>query len=401
MPPSKAVMTIFTPTTIPEPAHNKQQQPRKSKSFAKNVKVMVMMIGFSYLVYSHYSNSQNLENAAAEARIEEEPWPPHFPSIEERVRYYMGSWYKHTHNNTIIPSDICKLVHLYKKPARQFDRTYIFQRDNLKSVGVRGNEYSWDALRLHFRRHMPEKLRLLMYFGDGQPYEPLPVFTKARELPDAKPPEHAHAPDPILTLMNVRYHYLRLRWSKLQERDWHHKKDTIVWRGINTGSTRKKVVETYWNHSRHDIDIAFSKLRAGTSDIPSSHVRPGMFVYQLRKYKYLLSIEGNDVATGLKWMLYSNSVVFMAPPTHVSWAMEDKLVPYYHYVPVKPDFSDLEVQLEWARENDALCQEIARQSTQYMEALWTSKRAKLANQVIIERITLRYHELYGSMLAQC
>jgi len=45
------------------------------------------------------------------------------------------------------------------------------------------------------------------------------------------------------------------------------------------------------------------------------------------KYKYILSIEGNDVASGLKWQLYSNSVVFMRKPKIVSWAMEDKLIP--------------------------------------------------------------------------
>ena len=39
------------------------------------------------------------------------------------------------------------------------------------------------------------------------------------------------------------------------------------------------------------------------------------------KYKYILMLEGNDVATGLKWQLISNSVVFMARPTCVSFAM--------------------------------------------------------------------------------
>ena len=43
---------------------------------------------------------------------------------------------------------------------------------------------------------------------------------------------------------------------------------------------------------------------------------------ELLKHKYLLSMEGNDIASGLKWMLLSNSVVFMAKPEHESWAME-------------------------------------------------------------------------------
>jgi len=34
---------------------------------------------------------------------------------------------------------------------------------------------------------------------------------------------------------------------------------------------------------------------------------------------------GNDVASGLKWMLASNSVVFMPPPRVETWAMESLL----------------------------------------------------------------------------
>ena len=69
------------------------------------------------------------------------------------------------------------------------------------------------------------------------------------------------------------------------------------------------------------------------------------------KYKYILSIEGNDVSSGLKWQLYSNSVVFMRKPKIVSWAMEDKLEPYVHYIPIKDDFSEGEYE-DKDNEND-------------------------------------------------
>ena len=45
----------------------------------------------------------------------------------------------------------------------------------------------------------------------------------------------------------------------------------------------------------------------------------------------------NDVASGLKWMLNSDPVVFMPRPTHETWAMEGLLRPYVHYVPVEAD----------------------------------------------------------------
>ena len=49
----------------------------------------------------------------------------------------------------------------------------------------------------------------------------------------------------------------------------------------------------------------------------------------------IVSVEGNDVASGLVWQLLSSSAVLMPPPMVVSWAMEDLLVPWTHYVPLQ------------------------------------------------------------------
>ncbi|MEO1330695.1 MAG: glycosyl transferase family 90, partial [Pseudomonadota bacterium] len=83
--------------------------------------------------------------------------------------------------------------------------------------------------------------------------------------------------------------------------------------------------------------------------------------------KYLLSLEGHDVASGLKWMLASNSVVLTTRPRYVSWLMEDTLVPYKHYVPIKDDLSDISQQLDWCEANPDRCREIAAASTEYMQ----------------------------------
>ena len=48
----------------------------------------------------------------------------------------------------------------------------------------------------------------------------------------------------------------------------------------------------------------------------------------LLEYKGIIMIEGNDVASGLKWALLSQSVVLMPPPKHTSWAMEELLEPW-------------------------------------------------------------------------
>ena len=101
------------------------------------------------------------------------------------------------------------------------------------------------------------------------------------------------------------------------------------------------------------------------------------------KYKYLISVEGNDVASGLKWMLYSNSVVLMAKPRNFSWIIEDKLIPYFHYIPLKDDFSDLEEKYSWCLNNNDKCEYITKNATNYMEQfLDINKEIEIEREVI-------------------
>jgi hypothetical protein len=89
----------------------------------------------------------------------------------------------------------------------------------------------------------------------------------------------------------------------------------------------------------------------------------------LLRYRYLISVEGEDVATNLKWALWSASAVIMPPPTMCSWAMEDWLVPWVHYVPVAHDFSNLTAAVDWceAPANEGACERIAAAGRAYME----------------------------------
>jgi hypothetical protein len=88
----------------------------------------------------------------------------------------------------------------------------------------------------------------------------------------------------------------------------------------------------------------------------------------LLRHRYLISVEGDDVATNLKWALWSASAVIMPPPTMCSWAMEDRLVPWVHYVPVAHDFSNLTAVVNWceAPAHAGACQRIAAAGREYM-----------------------------------
>lgn len=62
-------------------------------------------------------------------------------------------------------------------------------------------------------------------------------------------------------------------------------------------------------------------------------------------YKFIIALEGNDVASNLKWVMSSNSLAVMTRPTCETWFMEGQLIPDYHYVEVKEDFLTLRTNL--------------------------------------------------------
>lgn len=100
-------------------------------------------------------------------------------------------------------------------------------------------------------------------------------------------------------------------------------------------------------------------------------------------------------------MLYSNSVVFMPTPTRTSWAMEDKLIPFIHYVPVAQDLSNLLEMIEWAKENDDIVQLISQKSTEYMEHLYVSDQAKLHHKELIVKLAKAYSSRFNDSLSDC
>jgi hypothetical protein len=197
---------------------------------------------------------------------------------------------------------------------------------------------------------------------------------------------------------------------------WKDKQPALIWRGGATGvgtaldkvllatyvnyGSRMKVVKEYFSKNISNVDVAFEKGHATKPNpqlVRESHTS---MIDQL-KYKYILSIEGNDVASGLKWQLASDSVVFMARPTTVSFLMEDQLVPFVHYVPLKDDYSNLIDMVHWARENDKQCNWISQQATLFMEQLWTNEGAKRENAAIIKELGETYHRQFGEAIKSC
>ena len=97
------------------------------------------------------------------------------------------------------------------------------------------------------------------------------------------------------------------------------------------------------------------------------YVKGNCDVNHFLKFKYILSIEGNDKDSGLNWKLNSNSLVFMAKPRVTTWLMETTLIPNKHYILLNDDFSDLQEKLEWCNNNQDKCIEIIKNANEFMK----------------------------------
>ncbi|GMT38313.1 hypothetical protein NHP20013_03800 [Helicobacter bizzozeronii] len=82
----------------------------------------------------------------------------------------------------------------------------------------------------------------------------------------------------------------------------------------------------------------------------------------------LLSLEGYDVASNLKWILGSNSIAFMPPAKFESFFLESQLIPNTHYIPIKEDYSDVEAQLQFFSTHPKDCLEIIAHANAYVRA---------------------------------
>jgi hypothetical protein len=215
----------------------------------------------------------------------------------------------------------------------------------------------------------------------------------------------------IILKLHQRRHWSALKGVKKFNECWDSKICNVVWRGALTGIPLLAIVEDLegidlWKQNpdwvniprvdfvrkyHKDYNIGFSAYGDRVVEFKSIHkswkklLKPSVTIAEQLIYKYIISIEGNDVASGLKWQLLSNSVVLMAKPTKTSWAMEDTLKAYEHYVPLSDSLDNLDEVLQWCRENDSACKQIAENATQYMQQFMKHDREDEITKEIIKR----------------
>lgn len=174
------------------------------------------------------------------------------------------------------------------------------------------------------------------------------------------------------------------------EQNWANKSNKLLWRGTTTGNDKNKVhnrftlVGKYFNENW--CDIGFSSI-CQDKDHYKNLVKNEISQKDLLNHKYLLCIEGNDVASSTNWMLASNSVVLSPRFTMETWYTEGKLIPYVHYVPINSSFDDLREKYDWCVANPKKCKIIADNATEFIKYFCNEEKENKMICRVISKLT--------------
>jgi len=205
-------------------------------------------------------------------------------------------------------------------------------------------------------------------FGDISTHLEFPGLTKSRPISTA-------SNNVLLPLETARHFDFIEDQQKLDS-----KLDAAVWRGAAYQAHRKEFLKA-------TADSKFGNF-SDTSDLTRNGGRKSTNFLSLKdqlKYKFIVSLEGNDVASNLKWIMASNSIAIMPKPKMETWFSERHLVANQHYIEISDDYSDIDEKIEYFLAHPKECQEINVEAKRYCEPFFDLERQYQLGMVITDR----------------
>ena len=221
-----------------------------------------------------------------------------------------------------------------------------------------------------YSRYFNQKLKGLFLFGDITEVPKQPTFVKSRPIGD----NNANS---VLLKWNKLRHFM---FIKKEQKTYPEKKNMLVSRGKvhKTQAHRIKFIEKYFAHPMCNIG------RVNTNDLNPLWKVPRLSMDQQLDYKFILCLEGNDVASNLKWVMSSQSIAVMPKPKYETWFMEGLLVADVHYIIIKDDYTDLEQRLNYYINNQDKALQIIENANAYVQQFKIQE-----NETLISLLTLK------------
>lgn len=300
----------------------------------KNNKPWYYFHNYLRLLYPTILFQKNLKKKIAELKLYDTNY------IQKRVDYY-----NRLNTKQILSANALKIADL--KLGKK-DKTYFFDT----------KEYT---------RYFNPQLRIHFLSGDIIYIPNEPTIVKSRPI------ERNNTNSVLLKLDKVR-HFMFVN----DKNKFENKKNMLVGRTKAFQPHRLKFLEMYFNHPLCNIGQV-------NKDANLQFLVNRMTISEHLNYKFILCLEGNDVASNLKWVMSSNSLAVMPKPTYETWFMEGTLIPNYHYVLINDDYSDLEERITYYSTHTDEALHIIENAHQYVNQFRNKKQEDLISLLVLKK----------------
>lgn len=268
--------------------------------------------------------------------------------VQERVDYY-------NRLTTVVPlPPECPMLKELHYSERNYPSVYYF------------DSYEWT-------RYFPRELRWSFAPGDIIATFNIPTITKSRPIVACR-----ENPNSIVINMEKVRHFMFFNDPIPFEK----KLNKAIFRGAVQGKvTRRILMDNYFGHPKLDMFDTH-----GSSVYPMEMRQKGQTsIYDHLKFKYIFSMEGNDVASNLKWVMHSNSLAVSPTLNYETWFMEGRLVPGEHFIGIQPDCSDLIEKLDYYDEHPAEARDIVENAHAYCEQFKNKQLEEIISIMVVDK----------------
>lgn len=142
--------------------------------------------------------------------------------------------------------------------------------------------------------------------------------------------------------------YSEINYKKINDELFKNKINKIIWRGSTTGGKYFSLRNDVVNYLKYNINC----------DVNFTNKINRLSINEMSKYKAILLIDGKAHPSSIDWIYISGSL-----PIRIScWntCLDDILIPWQDYIPVKTDLSDLDEVINFVlnEKNNNFCQKI-------------------------------------------
>ena len=280
--------------------------------------------------------------------------------IDHRVNYYCKI------PDSIVLTDINEQLPNGKAP---------YQIKELREHTLRhktGNTvYFFDTY--EYTRYFPQHIKWLQIAGDVFYKLPTPAITKSRLIPA----KEEYANEVIINQDKVR-HFCFIH----DPITWEEKKPRVLFRGACHGKPRRELfLQKFIHHPLFDI----KDTAKDSSNPPEWQQKKELSLYDHLEYRYIIALEGNDVASNLKWVMSSNSIAVMPRPTCETWFMEGELIPDYHYIEIREDYADLLERINYYEAHPEEAKEIVQHAHEWCSQFQDKDREDMISVLVLQK----------------